>query len=284
MGSPPGGEVTADVTFGASPAACTIAQIVLAILTDRAAFGPADRVAQDFTDLDDLQPAVVGFWSGTEDIAIADAIDRICGSAGVAWWFDNLDRFRIARFDEPSGDPVATFARLGDAGAEGGATVFDILRDGFQRLPSHDLGEGVPVWKVVVRYRRNWTVQTQVAGSVLEDRKAELAQEWRTVEETDPGVYALYGEDSPTLTVDTLFDDAADAEAEAVRLLNLYGVRRDRLKVKVRLTAALIAAIDLNAVVMVRLDRFDYAAGRLMRVIGIEYDSSAFVATLDLWG
>lgn len=283
LGAPPGGEVTLDVTYGASSADRTIAQVVLSILTGRAGFISADYVAEDFTDLDALQTAVIGFWSGTEEMTIADALDRICASGGVCWYFDALDRFRLKRLDEPSGDPVLTLTRLGGEDVLGGPTTFDILTDGLQRLPSNDYGDGLPAWKVVVNYQLNNTVQTQVAGSVLEARKAELAQQWRTVEETDEGVLSLYP-DAPTLTFDTLFDSAADAAAEAVRLLNLYGVRRDRLRVKTRLSPEMIALVDLNDVVQVRLDRFDYADGRLFRVIGMEYDLQAYVVTFDLWG
>jgi len=87
------------------------------------------------------------------------------------------------------------------------------------------------------------------------------------------------------ITRTTLLTSAADADTEAARLLALYKVQRHVYKASgVYLTAAVLSAIDLNAVVTLEWDRFGLDAGALFRVIAIEIDYAHNRADITLWG
>ena len=141
----------------------------------------------------------------------------------------------------------------------------------------------MPVWKVTLRYRRHWAVQSgsELANCVATARRTELAQEWRTVTAENASVKTknlLAAE----LTFDTLLVDEADAQAEAARLLALYGVRRDRLIVPI--DTDLAAAADLGRTVTIMVNRWGYNAGRQMTVLGLTERASAGVSEIEVWG
>lgn len=84
------------------------------------------------------------------------------------------------------------------------------------------------------------------------------------------------------LNVDTLIVGPAAAQAEANRLLTLHSADRVRLQVKV--PRAQLPADLLGKPVLLQVPRYDYGAGKLLLVIGVEEDCAADTLTLDLWG
>jgi hypothetical protein len=93
---------------------------------------------------------------------------------------------------------------------------------------------------------------------------------------------------SPDLIFESLIVAESDALTEAARRQVLYGVRRDRLRLRTILTPTLAAVIDLGAVVSVEWPRYGYTSGRLMTVLGIDTgvdpDGAPDAVDLDLWG
>lgn len=276
LGSSPAGQITADVTEGANR---TAGQLLSAMAQGPGGLGAGEVSAADAAALDAAAPDELGLFV-TGDESTRSAMEQIANAAGAWFGFDRLGVLRMGRLTAPAGTPAVTLKRLG-VGAVAEADSVDIL--GIERLPSDDVGRGVPAWSVTVRHSRNWTVQSSVAGSVTAARRAFLGDEWRASSSTASAVL-LQHPLAPDLTFESLLLSDTAAAAEAARRLALYSVRRDSLRVTVRLDEVLVGAVDLGAVVRVLLPRFGYDLGRLMIVIGMEYDAAGNVADLELWG
>jgi hypothetical protein len=279
LGSSPSGQITADVVQGSTAAACTVGQIVKAIVTGPGGIALADVVTSDITALDAANPAEVGVWVA-DHTNIREVLDQLAASVGAWWGFDRQGRFRIRRFEAPSGSPVVTLKSFGQMATT--ASDGDILS--LERVASNDTGRGVPAYRVTLSYGKNWTTQANdLAGSVTAARRAWLAEEFRTVVSTDTAVQVphLLAE---ALEFESLIVDPTAAQAEADRLLTLHKTRRDRLKVSVKFGPDVAGLIDLGDVVSVQINRFGYSAGKLFRVTGLGYDAAASVLDMDLWG
>jgi hypothetical protein len=271
IGASPFGGITADATEGATLADRTAAQVARRIIT-RSALTTGDLDLATFTALDTDNAAPVGIWL-PDPVTVLDASNAVLGSVGGWLLPTRLGVFEAGRLEAPAAPTAATF------------TTEEVLErgGGIERIASGDRGAGVPVWRVTVRYRRHYAVQgsTEVAGCVASARRAELAQEWRSVK-AENGAIKTKHLLATELVVDTCLSDAADAQAEAARLLALYSVRRDRLIVPV--DTDLAAAVDLGRTVSIQVDRWGYGAGRLMTVLGLAEQAALGVTELDVWG
>jgi hypothetical protein len=267
LGNSPLGQVTADATEGATTADRTAAQIANRIVTTSGGLTSGDVTAGDLTALDTLQSGVVGFW-WMDDTTCRAALDEVAESVGAWWGFDNLSMFKIVRFDVPSGSPVASF------------TNAEIMK--IDRLNAED--GGLPTWKAIVQYKRNYTVQkTDYASGITQARKAIISEEYAKTIQSDSAVKT---ESKLALesTFRTHFVSRTVASAEATRLLDLYKVQRNRFEVQVKTDAATAAAIDLGAVVNLTHNRFGMSSGKDLRVIGFKTDLRTNTSDLTLWG
>ena len=148
---------------------------------------------------------------------------------------------------------------------------------------------GLPVWRVNVRYRRNYRVMsaTDLAGVALADQLF-CSQEWRTASYEDAAVLGQYP-DALELTVDSLIDLQADAEAEAERLFGLFGTRRRVFTCTVPTIAAVNQYADMNGLnvgrqVTLQYPRFGLDAGVTMIILNAELDAEADRVNLQVWG
>lgn len=268
LGSSPAGLVTVDATQGAAAGDRTAAQILRQIALD-AGIASGDVAAADVTALDTDNAAVVGVWVADETAA-SGVMARIAQSVGAWFGFDRTGALRMRRLGAPTGTAVAELDATN-------ATQIE-------RLPGRAEFGGVPFYRVNVRHTRYVAVQpTDLAGGVSDARRALLATEYRTETASDAAVQTQWLL-ARELDRDTLLTSAADAATEAARLLTLYKARRDVYRLRVRLDEALVAALDLAAVVRLTFDRFGLDAGQLFIVIGIETDLASGAATLTVWG
>lgn len=266
IGSSPAGQITCDAVDGATAADRTAAQLAKQVLLD-AGIASGDISSSDVTALDTATAAEVGYWLNG-NASGKQALDTVLGSVGAWWGVDRLGKFRMARFEAPSGTPVATL------------TPVEIIK--IDRIAGGDAD--IPVWQVNLSYKPFFATQTSdLAGSVTDARRAELAQPARKVTASDASVKTKHPL-AEVLDIDTALADATAAQNEATRLLNLYKVRRDTLSVRVALDADLAAAIDLGSVVSVQVPRYGYDSGRLMRVTSIRTDLRGGILDLTLWG
>jgi hypothetical protein len=197
------------------------------------------------------------------------AMDLIAASVGAWYGFDGLGMLRMGVLTAPAGAPVLELFEF-DIGAE------------IERRPARD--NGIPAWRVVVKYARNWTVQTSdIAGAVLPARRSFLGLADRSANSADATVKVKYLL-SDELTADTLLATAAAAQTEADRLKGLYSVRRDIFDVPVDAHLLQASPLFFMDVVRVTYSRFGLDAGKLFRVIGIRPELKEQKVTLSLWG
>lgn len=267
LGTAPAGQVTCDAVEGAWPADRTAAQVLKRVLTERAGRDPSEISSADLLALDAVQRATVGVYADS-DRTVAQVLDTLAQSVG-AWWATDVDgTIRMQRLDAPTGAPVFTLNA-------------DNLRS-LTRVPLND--NGLPVHRVTVRCVPNYTVQTSgLVGQVNAARRARLAQPYQDGVAVDSGILSAYLL-SPEKIVDTVLACRAAGQAEAERLLTLYGVKRDRFEAVVHATPALLNAVDLGVVGLVQYDRFGLNAGKLFRVLGYQLDPVTSTVSLTLWG
>lgn len=266
LGSTPAGTVTCDAQQGVAAADRTVAQLVQQVAEDRGGIASGDFTSGDITALDTANDAEVGFYA-SDETTVAAVLDALAGSVGAWWGFDALGKFRIARLEAPSG--TSDIEVTADKGFQ------------FQRIASSDEDKGIPAWKIIVNYDKNWTVQAEsaVAGYVSQAVKNWLAREFRAEEDSTASVKTAHLL-SPEITVDTLILDRTEAATEADRLQALYGTQRHFLQVKLpRDTQA-----DLFKLINVTIARFGYDSGKLFRVIGIDRDFAKGKNMVTLWG
>jgi hypothetical protein len=267
LGSSPAGQVTADVTEGATPADRTAAQVLkrLALL---AGIPLADISAGDLAALDAANPAVVGIWLDDETTARA-AMDRIAASVGAFYGFDGAGVLRMARLEVPAGAPVVAL------------DVYDYRRDLARSAPKDN---GVPVWIATVKHSKIWTVQpSDLAGVVTADRRAFLALESRAEFAQDTRIASRWLL-SGAATFDTLLTSSADAAAEAARLLAIYKVQRDIYEATIPVEVLAGRTLRIGDVVSLAAPRFGLNNGRLFRLIGLRFELARNQVIFTLWG
>lgn len=259
LGTSPAGQVTADITQGAAASNRTVAQICKSIVIDRGGIASGDITSADITALDTADSSVVGIYIDSET-NISNVLDALCATVGAWWGFDKLGKFRLQRLEAPSGTPE---------------TVYDDIN--IKKI-DYTTDAPIPAWQVNLKYKKFYTTQSSdIAGSVTDARRSELAKDFRSVSAEDTSVKTKHKLSKP-LDFETLYTVEANASTEATRRLNLYKVRRDIVKITVEGDIR-----DLGAVVQLKINRFGYDAGKLFRVIG-RADAGSNKADLTLWG
>lgn len=273
LGSSPAGTITADVTQGATAADRTAAALYEAVLLHMGVVA-GDILASDLTALDAKNSAECGIYIDVE-MKAAEVLDAIASTVGAWWGVNAAGEYRIVRLEKPSSTAVLSF-------------VADDLIGPPIRQSTADIERGLPAYKVTVRYARNYTKQTtDVAGSVTDARRAELAEEWREATATDTSVQTVHLL-AAALSYDSLFAAAADASTEATRRLILRSVQRHRFNITVPFTSE-TSVIDLGDTVGLLHPRYGLSivgdeVGQLFVVLSVEPDARAGQLTLSLWG
>lgn len=280
LGSAPTGPVTCDPVEGANAAARTTAQILKKLAIRPNGIDSGDVNSSDVTALDTASNDEAGLYVAQE-ATILDCMNAIAPSAGAWFGFDRSNDLRMKQLAAAGGSPAATLKKL-MLGATATGTTVDLIS--LERTLNQDKALSVPVWRVVVHYKKCWTLQESgFDATISETRKAFLAAEFREAKAEDSTIQALYA-NARELHVYTGLVDEADASAEATRLLALHGVLRDPLAARVRWTPAIAELVDLGSVVQLEIDRYDYDAGALFTVVDIERDAAKELATLGIWG
>lgn len=268
LGSSPAGRVTVDAKGDATGGYVDrTGAIIRRILETRCGVATADINTTAFSAIDTAANYEVGIFVGG-DASRRAVIDALRASVGIWVAPDRQGVWQAGQLVAPTGSPDFTFT--------------DSSFETIERLATADAGSGVPVWKAILRYKRYWTGfgRADLAGALTDAERAVLLNEWRSIST----------EDAPTLTVhplaqvlerDTLLLSATDAAAEVARLLALYKVRRDFVRLRLPLTDD-FSAVDLGHKVFVQTPALGYSAGRLFAVLGV--DPSDGWLDLDLWG
>lgn len=261
LGSSPAGTLTCDVkgdkTAGTYVnAASTIVRRIVNRAT--ALDDPLDLYEPSFTRIGAAQPAEIGYWSGVDDaITVADALTAIMGSVGGWAGFRRNGKLEVNIFEAPAEQPVV-YLGLVDA--------IEVKRG---KLPSNLTP---PPWRHRVGYQKNYTVQSDLAGSVSDTRRAFAAEEYRLAEASNRTVLLDHPFANDLPPVNGLFVNQADADAEAERLLDLHRDTRAIYRVTLPAVPGRGYLINLGETVNLMYPRWDLSVGRNLRVVEIHED------------
>lgn len=256
----PIGTITADVqgdktggTF-VSTTAAIIQRWVLRV-TELTA---ADLYAVSFSACIVDQPAPVGYGVSTEDNhTIADVIADLMHGIGGWGGFRREGLLEVRRVVAPTTSPLASISRK---------DVLSISRD---PPPSSYMP---PPWRIRIAYERNWTVQTDLASSVTSDRKAYVGSQYRISEASADTIRADYPDAQDPDVRECYFALKADADAEALRLLNFARVERALYRVTLPRKALTYNLGDTNSLAYANdagQARWDLGLGRNMVVVEV---------------
>ena len=187
-------------------------------------------IAEDFADVPydnvtDREAFFVTSFTGgvyvTERKSVREVMDYLAASAGIWYMPDANGILRFGQLTAPAGAPEMTLTA-------------PMLVGEPRMLRSNDEGGGQPAWKVIVKGRRHWFTHdpTTVAQSLLDERKAELAEEWRRAVAEAPAVKDGYP-DAIEIEIETALHELTDMETEAARLLEIYQHRQQFVEITV---------------------------------------------------
>jgi len=255
------GQVTADVTG----VRLTTADIIQNVAMTSAMLTAADLDASSFTDLNNDQPATVGYYLDSESSeTCADMFTKLMTGVGGWHGMTPLGLLQVKRFDAP---PEIASAYYDTSGGN----IIDIDRTS---LPA---GVDPPPHRRRVIYGRNWTVMTNIVGAVsasdpaLADYLTKPYKIASTTETQGQAIINNYPDAPDPDPVESFFQSEADASAEALRLFTLYasGFTAYRFTLK---NAIFVHAI--GEVVNVTDDRLGLSTGRYVRLVELSDDSS----------
>lgn len=262
LGGTPAGTITADVEGSASPSYIEqVADIVRRILSERAGLDASEINAASFSDFNALVTAPVGVWVGTDAAMTDEILDEILAACGCFGGFNRLGLFSVGLVAEPDGIPAASFDAVAIRAAE--------------RVPLPASVDPV-AWRVQVGYQRNYTVQTDLAGSVTAARREFAAQPLRYAVAEDAGLQDQHRL-ARELVAGGLFALEADAETEADRLQALWGRRRKLYRLRCGPRAL---QRDIGDLLDVAYPRLGLAGGAFGRVLGHEINARGNAVTL----
>lgn len=239
----------------------TIASIVERIVLTATDLTPGELEADDFAAFEAAHSAKVSFYIGHDERPnVADVTTRLLGF-GKFHGFTRGGRLTIGLFDLPSGAPRL---RLRATDIDAGGVVPVPLSPAMNPPP----------WRWTVEWGRNWTVMdgSRVAGAVTAARRAFLAEAVRLAGAEAPIVKHNHPL-APERRIEAFYDSAADAQAEAERLLALWSSRRHLYRIPVPDLRPILLRLGHDCV-HVTHDRFGFAAGRLARTVGVRVNGA----------
>ena len=179
------------------------------------------------------------------------------GSVGGWAGFRRNGKLEVNIFEAPASQPVL-FLDVTDA--------IEVKRD---KLPS---SLTPPPWRHRVGYQKNYTVQSDLAGSVSGARRGFAAEEYRLAEASNTTILIDHPFANDLPPVNGLFVNQADAEAEAERLLDLHRDTRAIYRVTMQAVPGRGYLINLGETINVTYPRWDLSVGRNLRVVEVSED------------
>lgn len=264
LGSVPAGLITCDLYGDNSDGfVVTASDIALRVLLKKTDLGPAEIDGASFQDLKILQPANVGYWFGTEQLLVSDAMDACLGGI-LGWWgCDRAGGLQVGRLDAPG--PQSSFS----------LTDLDIIEIQRLELPA----EINPlIWRGRVGYQPNYAVQaTDIAGAVTTQRRQFLAQRFRISAASNEQLLSDFPQAKDPEPIGTTFALEEDANNESNRLMGLFGVKRNLYQLTTKLKAY---RRKIGETGTVQHARYGLAAGKQAVVVGLGLDTSRNESTV----
>jgi hypothetical protein len=284
VGSSPIGQLTLDASYGAAGDR-THAQVWQRVLTVFGGIAAGSISAADVTALDAALSGEIEY-AIFDEAQIDEVLREIADSAGASWYGDPSGVHRLQQWTAPSGAPVDTLTVLR-------TSSMDIV-------DSVGTGDVAPAYLVTLSYGRNWTVQQDAnlggdktapatdtvrapGGRAALVARNWLATEYRTVSSIDATVKTNHA-NAIELKLVSLLNSQAAAQSFTDTQLALYKVDRHMASFTAWLSQAQLGTIRAGSVLTVMESRWNYDAGRLMRVAGIQPDLESGKTLLSCWG
>jgi len=269
LNSTPVGTITADVSGDNTGGifTSTSSDIVQRIVSTTGTIPVPDGLyLPSFASVLAQQPAPVGFWVAPDDTnTIADVLAAIMGGIGGWAGFRRSGKLEIGIFLSPFGvAPNASYDQV------------DVIKIQRQALPT---SLSPPPYRFRCAYQHNWTVQTDIAGSVGAARASFLAQADRYSESTNTAILIDHPIAQDTTPIASYFLNQIDAQAESDRLLALYNSNAAIYRFSVGVQPF---ALDLGEVVKITYPRWDITLGRALRIV--EMTDNAQSNTIEVVG
>lgn len=211
----------------------------------------------------------VGYYM-TEKITTASLFDILVSGIGGFWAFS-------------SGSTTQVFAT--QLVSPTSPTVFfeDYQISSISRNSIGAGKNGIPVYKVKMKADKVETAQTDLAAAVSATRKARLAVQYREAVFASSAVRTRHPL-SEEIEITSAMRVLTEAQTQTQRIQELLGVRRDALKLTVRLNPDIVASIQIGTVVNVKSYKLGYSAGKDFIVLGYTLDARLSRVELDLFG
>lgn len=268
LNTSPSGTITADVSGDKTGGefVTTTADIVRRLVTSSSVITDENIYLPSFDVVNESQPSKIGYWIAPDDNdTVADVASRLMSAVGGWCGFRRNGTLEVGIFVTPQGaTQAASFDRA------------DIISISREKLPS---SLTPPPYRFRVGYQRNWTKQTDTAGSVSASRKGFLAEEYRYADSANDSVLTDHPFAQDHAPVESFFNEQADAQDEADRQLELYRGTKGLYRMTVGL---LPFALDLGQVINVRYPRWDLTVGRKLRIV--EMNENARDNTVEVVG
>lgn len=135
------------------------------------------------------------------------------------------------------------------------------------------------VGAVKVGYARNYTLQPNLPTSLPLQHKEWYDEEFFTATASDPTVITAYGLDAAPVQQNTCLQDAAEAQAEAERRLDIFKVKRKTYRFEGTPANMLL---ELGQAVKLFSNRYNLGAGKVGIVTSLSPDWDNFHVTVEI--
>lgn len=267
LAAEPSGTVTVDCKGdnAGSSYVSSVADIVERILTNQASLTSSDIDETAFTALNTANNAPVGIFI-SKNRTVGSVLDDLVNSIGAYWTSNEDHKFTVGRIEEPDTTAIKEWVK---------DDLIDIER----------VLNNAPAYQVQLSYKPVWKTQSDsdLADSVTASHKNYVAEEYRVATQTDESVLTAH----PLAEVfykKTLLANQSDAEAEALRLLNILKIQRELLRIVVPLTEEQEAR-TLASTVKLTLPRYNLSSGKNYVVTGVAAGvPKQSNLTIEMWG
>lgn len=228
--------------------------------------------------LDGKNSAPVALYLESEFSALA-AAQQALDSIGGYLIATNAGTYKVGRFEAPTGS------------ARKAIQEWEIADDGgyaIDMLPTDDEGTGVPIYRVVFGFDRNWTPQPPdgLAGSVSQADRAAYAEDGKRLVVEDTAILTKHPE-AREIEIPSLLEQESDASTEATRRLAFLKAEKRRFRVPLHWTRAVWDAdgstpLEEGDHVTLEMSRFGLSVASDFVVIGTEADFDGGVVFVDI--
>lgn len=194
-------------------------------------------------------------------------LDKICASFGAYWYFED-SQVRVKKISIPS---------VADVFIDDSAII------NIERTATASGSNGLPVYRVNLKYDEVQQTQNDLAASVPDSTKSRVASKFRETKAEDLTVKTRHLL-SDELTIETCIPTEAVAESSALSILDIVKSRRDFVTCTLRITPELAESIKISRVVNIQSYKLGYQLGKNFLILGFTLDARVSRVQLELFG